>query len=187
MSRRTHSTIEKLPVEVKTTIDDMLIDGVWPDGFCPDDDWIGKPRYIDCVNYCELKGHKISESAMGRYGQRVKALTRMRNAGLIARETMKGMDGEKASQTQKAAAEMITAHLIELVSDADSFSALELKDIARCAKECTQVAIASDKYVRQQVEEKAKAAAEKIEKTYKKEISPEVLKAIKEQIYGIVD
>ncbi len=187
MSRRSHSTIEKLPKDTKSDVDEMLIDGVWPEGFGPEDDWTGKPRYIDCVNYCTMKGHSISESAMGRYGKQIKAFTRMRNAGLIARDTMKGLDGENASQTQKAAAEMITAHLIDLVADSENMDALSLKNVAKCARDCAAVSIAADKYQQEQIAKKAKDTAEAIETNYKQFIAPEILKKIKEQIYGIVD
>lgn len=188
MARRSHSTIDKLPAELKADIDSMLIDNDWPDGFDGPDDWQGNPRYEDVVEYAKLKGHSLSLSAVGRYGQRVKTLARMKRAGLIAREAMSGLDDSNASQTQKAAAEMITAHMIELVSNSDQLNALEIKNVSTAIKNCTDVAVKADEYIRQRMEAKAKVAVGKVEEIARKQqIDAETLKIIKEQIYGIVE
>ena len=136
----------------------MIVDNEWPD------DWTGStegiPRYEDLATYAALKGHDISISAIGRFGMRMRTLARMKQAGVITREIMADLNDEKASQTQKAVAEMITAVTIEFVSDQENFEADQIRDVAKAMKDCTAIAIASDKHVRTQIEAKAQTAAE---------------------------
>ena len=167
--RRTHSVIDKLPDSLRDALTRMIVDNEWPDDFpkekmpgfgTGEKDLQGNPRYIDCVTYCEHKGHKVSESAIGRFGARLRTIARMKQAGVITREVMSDLNNEKASQTQKAVAEMITAITIEFVSSHDNFGAKEIKDVAKAMKDCTAIAINADKYIRQQIEAKVKSAAE---------------------------
>lgn len=158
--RRTHSSIDKLPQGLQQTLTRMVCDNEWPDDFKGPRSHEGNPRYDDMVAYCGQKGHRISASAIGRFGMRMRTLSRMKNAGLITREVMADLNDERASQTQKAVAEMITATMIEFVSDNENFTAKQIRDIAKAVKDCTAVAISSDKYVREQLGKKVKAAAE---------------------------
>jgi len=192
--RRTHSTIDKLPDALREAMTRMLVDNEWPDDFdfSPDNLYPGhegskgKPRYEDLVSYCKQKGFKASESAVGRFGMRMRTLVRMKNAGVIVRDVMKDLTAEKASATQKAVAEIITAQIIEFASQSD-LTAKEIQNIARAVKDCTRVSIDADKYIRKQLTEKVEAADKAISKiAAKKKIDPEALKAIREQVYGIV-
>lgn len=183
--RRTHSTIDKLPAGLRETLTAMLVDNFWPDDF--EGHYDGKPRYEDLVAYCRLRGFRVSESAIGRYGMRMRTIARMKNAGLIARETMAGMTDENASKTQKAAAEMATALALEFMASHDDYSSKQIKEICQAIRDCTQVSIKADQYIRGQVKEKAVKADKAISKLAKqKKIDPEVLKQIREQVYGIV-
>jgi len=184
MARRTHSTIDTLPASLKSAVNRMLIDDEFPD------DWTGeemhRPTYDDVVEYLKSKGTRISRSAVGRYGMRMRTLARMKRAGAITREIMADLTNEKASQTQKAVAEMITAVAIEFVSGREDFDAEDIRDVAKAMKDCTAIAISSDKYVRTQLEEKTKEADKNVtEIAKKKNIDPETLRMIREQIYGI--
>jgi len=113
---------------------------------------------------------------------------RMKESAKLIRDAMKTLDDEKVSETQKAAAEMLTAHTIDLMMRKDKLSAREIKHLSTATKYCTQIAIVADKYVREQVKRKVESAAKKIDQIgTKKRISPETLKAIREQVYGIID
>ena len=185
-NRRTHSSIDRLPKDLQETLRRMIIDNEYPYDFSGQTD--GKPKYEDLVEYCRQQGHKVSLSAIGRFGRRLRTMARLKDAGVITREVMSDLTDEKASQTQKAVAEMITAVVIEFVSDKDNFGAKEIKDIARAVKDCTAIAIKSDQYTREQAKKKAEEADRKItEIAGKKEIDPETLKAIREQVYGIIE
>lgn len=158
--RRTHSTIDTLPAALRDTLTDMLVDNQWPEDFLNRDILTaGNPRYEDLVEYCRQKGYVVSSSSVGRWAMRLRTIARMKQAGLITREVMKDISEEKASQTQKAVAEMITAVAIEFVSDHDALDAEQIRDVAKAMKDCTAIAISSDKYVREQIGQKVKAAA----------------------------
>jgi len=195
--RRTHSSIDKLPAKLRDALTRMLVDNEWPDdfplkaafGFKGTDTkttMIGTPRYEDLVTYCKHKGFTVSLSAIGRFGMRMRNLARMKNAGVIVRDVMADLTAEKASATQKAVAEIITAQVIEFASESN-LSAKEIQNVARAVRDCTAVSINADKYIRDQIKEKA-ARADKAISTLakKKKIGPDVLKKIREEIYGII-
>jgi hypothetical protein len=72
--RRVHSSIDNLPFEMKSLLNCMILDGVWPNDF-PGIVPIGKPRYEDMHGYLTSKGYnKISHSAIGRYAKRLEAI-----------------------------------------------------------------------------------------------------------------
>jgi hypothetical protein len=186
--RRTHSTIEKLPPALKSAVQQMIVDKTYPADYSGDksSEPIGCPTYDDIVWYLNKKGAAISRSAVGRYAMQLRTISRMKQAGLITREVMSDLDNEKASATQKAVAEMITAATIEFVSQNEEFKSDQIRDIAKAMKDCTHIAINADKYISEQIKAKAQAAAASVDKVAKvKNIDPETLKIIKEQIYGI--
>ena len=176
----------------------MIVDSDWPEDF----DWVawgtdenreqalaGKPTYDDLVFYCRQLGREVSRSAIGRWAQQVNVFHRMKHAGLVARSALTGLADEKASQSQKAAAEMITAILINTLAgaDEDEFTPKQVKELSQAVRDCAAVAIKSDQYTRTQISQKAKEAVQEITAIAgKKKIDPETLKAIREQVYGIV-
>lgn len=195
MTRRTHNTIDKLPADLRETLTRMIVDNEWPADFdfsvgpaYPGSQGkAGTPRYEDLREYCRQKGFTISLSAVGRFGMRMRTIARMKNAGLIARETMAGLTAEDAPKTQKAAAEMATALALEFMASHDSYNSKQIKEICQAIRDCTQVSIKADQYIRGEAEKKAKKADTAITSlAKKKKIDPEVLKQIREQVYGIV-
>lgn len=183
--RRTHSTIDKLPAGLRETLTAMLVDNFWPDDF--EGHYDGKPRYEDLVAYCRLKGFNVSESAIGRFGKRMRMLARMKQAGVITREVMADIDDEKASATQKAVAEMITATTIDFITDHDKFGAKEIKDIAKAMKDCTAIAINADKYIREQISKKVTAAADSTKKKLTKAgVDRKLIQEIIDEHLGVV-
>jgi hypothetical protein len=161
MAKRTHSTIDKLSRPLRDAMTRMVVDNEWPADFPGETE--GKPRYEDIVTYCKLKNAPVSPSAVGRWAKQLRNFERMKTAGLIARDTMKGLDGDAATETQKAAAEIMTAHIIELICSED-LSAKEVSMVSGAIRDCTQVALKADQYIRKQIEEKTKAAAESARK-----------------------
>lgn len=185
IKRRTHSLIDKLPAALRDALTRMVVDNEWPAAFAGEHE--GSPRYEDCVLYCTGQGYSVSKSSIGRFANRMKLLARMRQAGVIVRDVMKDLTREKASETQKAVAEMITAQTIDFISSQDGMSAKEIMDVSRAIKDCTAVSISADKYIRDQLTVKAEAAVEKvIELGKKKNLDSRTLKMIREEIYGIV-
>lgn len=184
--RRTHSTVDKLPAALRDAITRMVVDGAWPDDF-PLGKKDGKPRYEDVVNYCELKDHSVSKSAIGRWAKSLLTMELLRSRAEIVRNVMSDVAAERASETQKAAAEMITARVLELVCS-EELTARQAKETAAAVRDCAGVAMKADAYIHAQQKAKAEAADKKITTlARKKKIDPETLKAIREQVYGIVN
>ncbi|MGH2271381.1 phage protein Gp27 family protein [Anaerohalosphaeraceae bacterium U12dextr] len=191
MTRRTHSSIDTLPADLRETITQMVVDGFWPEDFpwadTPEADTVrrGKPRYQDIVYYCVEKGHPVSLSAFGRWAKSLQVFERMRTATGLAKQVLADVTAENATATQKAAAEMIAAQALDMAV-AEDLSPKELALVSRAIKDTAGAAITADKYSRQQLAEKTAAAADKVEAIVKKKnIDPETLKMIREQIYGI--
>jgi len=189
MSRRVHSSLDNLPAPLRDALTRMVVDNAWPQdwdvknyGLAP-----GKPRYEDLVSYCKQKGFEISKSAIGRWAEQLKVFTLMKSSGLMARDVMAGLTEENAPKTQKAAAEMATALLLKLMVSGDDFTSKQLKEVSQAIRDLAQVSIKADQYIREQV----KAKAEKADKAIttlgkKKKIAPEILKQIREEVYGII-
>jgi hypothetical protein len=193
--RRTHSTIDKLPGRLRDVLTRMLVDNEWPDDFPRDKafgfkgkaaELTGRPRYEDLVTYCEHKGFKVSQSAIGRFGMRMRNLARMKSAGVIVRDVMKDLTAEKASATQKAVAEIITAQVIEFASE-NNLTAKEIQNIARAVKDCTHVSISADKYIREQLGKKVEAAAKSTKKKLTKAgVNSALIQEIIDEHLGVV-
>ena len=167
----------------------MIVDGDWPGDWPADTlgETKGKPTYENLVAYAGHKGHTLSKSAVGRWAQPLMGYEKMRIACESAKTMTRDMTNEKASENQKAAAELVTAHMINLMTSEDSLTTKQAQEVAKSLKDCTAVALQSDQYIRQQLAEKAKSADATVTAIVKKKrIDPETLKLIREQIYGIV-
>lgn len=162
MERRVHSSIDKLPLDLQQALARMLIDNEWPDDFPRRK--VGKPRYKDLLVYAMHRGFYVSASTMGRFGIRMRMLARMKQAGVIVRDVMKNLTAEKASETQKAVAEMITASTIDFIASTDKMTSKQIKEIAQAISACTQISINADKYIREQISKKVSVAAESTRK-----------------------
>jgi len=137
----------------------MIVDNAWPE------DWKGetngKPRYEDIVTYGQSWGYKLSRSAVGRYGMRLRSITKMKNAGLVVKDIMKDVDKDSITETQKAAAQIITAQLIDLVANAEEMTSKEIKEVSQGIHHVTSSLVLSDKHLAKQMTEKVAKAAEK--------------------------
>lgn len=185
MARRIHSSIDKLPPGLRADLTRMVVDAEWPADAGPvrrD----GRPRYEDIVAYCTMQGYSVSSSAVGRWAKSLLTFELLRTRAELVRSIMSDVTAERASETQKAAAEMITARVLELVSS-DTLTSRQAKEVASAVRDCTRVSLQADTYIREQLAAKAEKADKAIAKLAgRKKIDPETLKLIKEQIYGIV-
>jgi len=171
MTRRTHSTIDTLPAELRDIITRMVVDADWPKDFPWEKSDISseqygkaKPRYVDIVLYCIFRNNPVSLSSLGRWAKGLLVFERMRTAAGLAKQIMADVKDENASAAQKAAAEIITAQIIDLAARED----LKPKDISMIAgavRDCAGVAIKADQYIRQQLSAKVKAASGTIKET----------------------
>jgi len=156
--RRSHSTIDTLPADLRDILVRMVVDGQWPPDFDGPGERQGKPRYEDLAAYCVQKGHNISESAIGRWAQPFVVLGMMKHKGVIVRNIMTTLDDQTPSETQKAVVELITAQAIELAISND-LTPKQISELAKTCKDCAYVSITADKYLQDRTAARAKAAA----------------------------
>ncbi|MBW2561090.1 MAG: DUF3486 family protein [Deltaproteobacteria bacterium] len=183
-NRRTHSVIDRLPQDLRAALMRMVVDNAWPH------DWLGptdgKPTYDDMVLYCSTQGYVTSRSAIARWAKRMQVYERMKTAGTIAREVMEGLSDENATRTQKAAAEIITAQIIELAS-AEDMGAKDIRNIATAVRDCTAVSMKADTYIRERVKKKAETAAKSTAKKLKKAgVNRRLIQEIIDEHLGVV-
>jgi len=184
--RRTHSTIDTLPAELRESITAMIVDAVWPEDFPSPPDYSGKPRYEDVVTYCQLHGQSVSSSAVGRWAKQLLGLELLRTRAVIVRGVMKNITEEKAPETQKAAAEMITARVLEFVCT-DEMTARQAKDAAAAVRDCTQISIKADQYIREQIGKKLEASAKSTKAKLKKAgVDRKIIQEIIDEHLGVV-
>lgn len=193
MTRRTHSTIDTLTADLRETITRMVVDADWPKDFPweksdlePEQYGKGKPRYDDIVLYCHHKGQPVYRSSVGRWAKGLQAFERMRTAAGLAKQITADIKDENASATQKAAAEMITAQVIDLATQED-LDAKSLKHVANAVRDCAAIAIRSDQYIREQLKAKVTEASSEIkQKLDAAGVAKIVQKQIDEVLLGIV-
>ena len=186
MVRRIHSSIDKLPAEIREAITTMIVDGVWPEDYPPPPDYSGKPRYEDVVTYCQLHGWSVSNSAVGRWAKQLLSFELLRTRAELVRGVMADMTAEKATETQKAAAEMITARVLELVCT-DELSSRQAKEVAAAVRDCTQVSMKADIYIRTQLGKKIEAAAQSTKKKLTKAgVNRKLIQEIMDEHLGVV-
>jgi stalled ribosome alternative rescue factor ArfA len=182
--RRTHSSIDKLPAGLQKALEAMLVDNVWPDDF--EGKKTGKPQYKNLEKYCRQKGFEVSKSAIGRFGLRMRTLAKMKEAGLIVRSVMDGLDAENASQTQKAVAELLTARAIELAAE-KNLNPKQLRDMSTAMRDCAGVSIKADQYRQQQLKQNAtKVAANTKDKLTKANVDRKLIQEIIDEQLGVV-
>jgi len=183
--RRTHSSVDTLPKATRDQLLAMVIDGTWPAGRT--DPGTGKPSYDDMVTYLEQTGHPISRSAVGRWARRMLTIARMKEGAEIMTAAMGDITEENVGQRQKAVAEMITAHMATFLSENETIKPKDMMALGVTVRDMVNVSIKAEKFRTEQIDQKAVEADKKItDIAKKKKIDPEVLKQIREQVYGIV-
>ncbi len=183
--RRSHSSIDNLPEPLRDTLTRMVIDGLWPDD-CPGDHE-GKPTYDNMVEYCVLQGRSVSSSAMGRWAKGLRVIEKMTTAGLIVRKTMGNMTGEDAPKTQKAAAEYMGAIILDFMVSREDYTSKQIKEVSQAIRDCAQVSINADKYIRQAIAEKvAKAAKSTKAKLNKAGVDRKLIQEIIDEHLGVI-
>lgn len=173
MARRKHSKITSaLPQDLVQVINERLVDG---------------ETYESIAAYIRAQGHEVSKSAVGRYGKDfLSKLERLRVVKEQARAIVsEGKDGPALEMTEAAtqlALQLIMERLVSVENLDDAKSSELLKALALLERSAVQ-----REKLKMQAKEKAKAAIQQIESRTagKKNLDPETLTFIKEQIYGI--
>jgi hypothetical protein len=174
--RRRHSKIAReLPPELVDALNAKLVEG---------------HTYEEIVDWLKGMGHTVSRSGVGRYAKDfLTRLEKLKNC----RDQAKAIIDDATDQPQTAMAEAASQIAFQLIMEAlleagDKGAAGLDKRITEAMKALAQLersGVDREK-LKQQVREKAKKVAEDVEKRAAAAgLDPEVVKYIREQIYGL--
>ncbi|MCE5186070.1 MAG: DUF3486 family protein [Planctomycetaceae bacterium] len=158
MAKRTHSTIDSLPADLRGVITRMVTDAFWP----PEcgDEHEGRPTYDDIVEYIVLQGYSISRSALGRWAKNLIAIEVLRSRAEIVRNVMaEGGTAESFAEDQRVTADLINARIIEAALHGE-LTPKQTRELAAAARDCMRMRIEHDEY-RKQLAEKVKDTADR--------------------------
>lgn len=158
MTRRTHSSVDSLPPDLRGVVIRMLTDGYWPEE-CGDEHE-GHPTYDDIVQYIVMQGYSVSRSAFGRWAKNLVAMELLRSRAEIIRNVM--AEGERPADfadSQRATADILNARILDAALTGD-LTPKQTRELAAAAKDCLRIRIDHDDY-RRKMEDKVKAAADR--------------------------
>ena len=99
---------------------------------------------------------------------------------------MEGLADQSASETQKAAVELITAQAIDLILADDNLTPKQISELAKSFKDCAYVSINADKYIRSQIKAKtAEAAANTKKKLSAAGVDRKLIQSIIDEHLGV--
>lgn len=167
-TRRQHGRIrDELPEEIRKQVDRLLIEGA--------------NTYDDIKSYLDARGYDISRSGIGRYGKdflntyrRLKVVEDKSRA--LVSEAGDGMVLEEAAS--KLFAQMILEAQMDGSLDVTKLPRI-ISDFARL-----QASTVLRERLKKEFKNKLDKATEKVAK--KKNIDPETLKMIREEVYGLL-
>lgn len=166
------SSIIRLPKEVREEFEKKLISG----GFCD---------YEGLAGWLKSRGYEISRSAAHRYGkqfeEKLAAIKVATEQAKAITEAVGDEEGAMGEALTRLAQEKAFTVLVEM----ESAGEISLASLGRMIADLNRTSISQKRWMRE-VKEKARKAVENIEEKGKtRGLSPEALKMIKEEIYGI--
>ncbi|HOL44525.1 MAG TPA: DUF3486 family protein [Methanothrix sp.] len=167
------SKVTQLPPEVRQELDRKLIEGGFSD-------------YTALSAWLAEQGYEISRSAIHRYGQTVEErIARLKAATDIA-VTIAEEVGDDAGKITDAVVRMYQERIFNVLLEMGEISpdSVDITKLGRVIAEITRSSISQKKWMAE-VREKAKKAVENIEQKAAKRMDPELLRIVKEEIYGI--
>lgn len=173
MARRTHSKITSiLPAELVEAINQRLVNG---------------ETYEQIAAYVRGEGHEISKSSVGRYGKTF--LTKLERLKIVREQAKtivtESKDGPSLEMTE-AATQLALQLIMEKLVLTENLDDTKTGEILKALALLERSAVQREK-LKLEAKRKADEAMRNIEsKTAgKKNLDPETLSYIKEQIYGI--
>ena len=173
-SRRRHHKIAKLPPEIVSQVNQLLTTpGV---------------TYQGVVDFLAEKGIHLSHSSVGRYGKDfLSRLERLQVVKDQARAIVDESGDRPATEMAEAANQLGIQLIMETLMEVESLEGEKISEVLKALALLERSGTGREK-LKLEYRQRAKKAAEKVEDALKEEsLSPETLKKIKEQIYGIVE
>jgi len=174
MAKRTHSKVRRLPRKVREAVDDALMRGV---------------TYDEIVEWLKEKGHEVSRSSVGRYGKEFhKRLERLAEVREQTKAIVQEVSGRPATEMHEAANLLAVQQIFERLLDArDDIEEASIVKLIQAVAQLEKSAVWRER-AKLAFKRNAEEAAKKIEALGAEEgLSSEVLRKIREQVYGIVD
>ena len=168
-ARRKHGRIrDELPEEVRKQVDRMMVEG---------------NTYDDIKAWLDAKGHNIGRSSIGRYG---KDFFNDLQETRIIEEKARALvtDVEDGMVLEEAASKLFSKQIIEGLMDGE----INIKKLPRIISDFAklQASTVLRERLKKEIAKKAQKAVESIKKKVRN-IEPDTLRIIKEEIYGLVD
>jgi len=168
VKNRRHGKVHELPDDIRAEVNRLLIEPT--------------VTYEDIEEFLKERGHSISSSSIGRYGQwffnEVRETEMLRDqAALIT------SDPDQALLLEKLTATMITKRLAMAMQEGDFNVLKHAKLIDAFAK--LQRSSTQREQLYNELKKKAKKAFNKAEKNIKKMSKEELIKSMREEIYGL--
>jgi hypothetical protein len=171
---RSKSAILKLPAEVVRRVNEMLVE-IGP----------GRKTYEEIADWVQSQGHRTSRSAIDRYAKYFFALEKAKLLGEQAKVIIDEAGAGSPLALEEATSKLGTVVVMELLQEvmkADKINPKRLGfllgDFARL-----QTSSVSRERLKMDFKRRAAKAIENIEKT--REITPDLLQKIREEVYGI--
>jgi hypothetical protein len=166
--RKRYKIETELPQELREQFNRLLLEGM---------------TYEEGERWCKQHGHEIGKSSIGRYGKEYfeayqKIVQFQDQSRALSNTTEEGMPMEEA--VGKMLLQKVMAALVDGSADITENSRL-LSDVAKL-----QSAHVSMNRWKGELEKKARKAVANIERK-SKNIDPETLRIIKEEVYGLVN
>lgn len=162
----------------------------------------GFGRYADHAAWLKQQGHSLSEAALQRYGKQLRrradldaaraseaattAIARVRESTELARVVSEAAGADPLALAERTV-EMAMARLYELATK-EGIDAKDLQTVSRSLKDSLST-LASLRSERGEVRKEAlnEARAKAIDEMRRRPFSPEALRRIREEVYGLTD
>lgn len=173
ITKRSHSKVAKLPDEIRTAVDRKIMEGV---------------EYQEIADYINSMGTTVSRSSVNRYGQKfIAKMERLRLAREQAKIVVEGAKDGPALETVEAANQMAVQIILERLIEMDDIKEAKSTDVLKALALLERSATNRER-LKLEAKRKADEAIKNIESAAtagRRNLDPETLAFIKEQIYGI--
>lgn len=165
--------MRQLPPEVRQELDRRLIER-------------GFSNYSDLASWLAEQGYEISRSAVHRYGKSVEERIERLKAATDIAITIADEVGDDAGKVTDAVVRLYQEKIFNALLEMENIDPdnIDIVRLGRVVAEITRSSISQKRFMAE-VKEKARKAIENIEQKAKKRMDPELLKIVKEEIYGI--
>lgn len=172
-SKRSHSKIAKLPDEIRQAVDRKIMEGV---------------EYQEIADYINAMGSQVSRSSVNRYGQKFMAkMEKLRLAREQAKIVVENAKDGPALETVEAANQMAVQVILERLIEMEDIKEAKSTDVLKALALLERSATMREK-LKLEARQKADTAVKNIEDAAtagQRNLDPDTLSFIKEQIYGI--